>query len=960
MANNKIDFEGIAAAALNVALNLLHGWLPAGKLEGHEFKAPNPTRADRKAGSFSININTGVWSDFATDDSGRDLISLYAYLHGMDQGAAARAVAALLHLDVVPAAPVSAAATALPPEPETPPEWEWVAEVPDGAPDMHLAHVKRGRPERVAVYKSRAGRVMGAVMRFRTSGGGKDDIPHTLWRHVASGRLEWKWRGFPVPRPLYGLEGLANPAAQILIVEGEKCRDAAAEFFADRANLVVMSWPGGCKAVEKADWSGIVNRTVCLWPDADSQRVPLTREQAAAGVDPDSQPYLPGREQPGAAAMLKIAAILKEQGCFVHWVALPPPGTWPDGYDIADAIADGGALVVDVAEVVDDARDCPPVLPDAAAPVPPVPTTVALAEDCPAGDDLPPVLDDGDLAPVADAGDAGGEWQDAVLWALENLARIDGCERFFCIPLSASWGKRVVLSRLGEQAYRAWLAHPELKDWPKARADLAVERKKAEVIADDPIFKGDFSRFVLIYGESEIIDLQKMGYRGDNGRMTAAAFRNAVGKDRSDVWLNSDSPKKLKVMRPDLGFFPFEPFGVSRCANGDIDSDKDGFVKMISTYNGLPFKFQPSSNDAATAGKSLKELCFSFEFEGCRRIIDVLRSLCNDDDRAFEWILNWMACRVRYPTRKQATALVVASPVQGAGKSLIFDKLMGRIFGKYAGTLNQTAMESNFTGDYDEKMYICYEEVSSQKARFDLAGRIKDQITSDHIRIERKGQDAVYQKNFIGFVYLSNYRSPVVVEKNDRRFFVIAPEKAITKTLGGQVNEDIFNDDVVQEFVNLLYSLPLTYTDEAGVVCEFGSHTPAYDTPAKTAMKAWNSSPHETFVAEWLRGDLKLPVVCCELDDFYDVFLHWASRNREKNIAKSRFRALIDNYEQIVVKRTNNAIGSKAVYVVPPPEVMHGPSGLPDAGSVSSGKYYDAHATAFVTAAHGMGYLHKK
>ena len=107
MANNKIDFEGIAAAALNVALNLLHGWLPAGKLEGHEFKAPNPTRADRKAGSFSININTGRWSDFATDDGGRDLISLYAYLYGVDQGAAARAVAELLRLDVVPSAPVS-------------------------------------------------------------------------------------------------------------------------------------------------------------------------------------------------------------------------------------------------------------------------------------------------------------------------------------------------------------------------------------------------------------------------------------------------------------------------------------------------------------------------------------------------------------------------------------------------------------------------------------------------------------------------------------------------------------------------------------------------------------------------------------------------------------------------------------------------------------------------------------
>ena len=31
-------------------------------------------------GSFSVSITTGVWADFATDDRGGDLVSLYAYL----------------------------------------------------------------------------------------------------------------------------------------------------------------------------------------------------------------------------------------------------------------------------------------------------------------------------------------------------------------------------------------------------------------------------------------------------------------------------------------------------------------------------------------------------------------------------------------------------------------------------------------------------------------------------------------------------------------------------------------------------------------------------------------------------------------------------------------------------------------------------------------------------------------
>jgi hypothetical protein len=72
--------------------SLLAAWLPDGQRRGQEWVALNPTRSDRRAGSFKINVITGRWADFATGDKGGDPVSLYAYLKGMSQSDAARAL----------------------------------------------------------------------------------------------------------------------------------------------------------------------------------------------------------------------------------------------------------------------------------------------------------------------------------------------------------------------------------------------------------------------------------------------------------------------------------------------------------------------------------------------------------------------------------------------------------------------------------------------------------------------------------------------------------------------------------------------------------------------------------------------------------------------------------------------------------------------------------------------------
>jgi hypothetical protein len=70
--------------------------LPGGRREGREYVARNPRRADRTAGSFRINLTTGRWADFATDDAGGDPVSLAAYLFDLSQLDAARRLAAML------------------------------------------------------------------------------------------------------------------------------------------------------------------------------------------------------------------------------------------------------------------------------------------------------------------------------------------------------------------------------------------------------------------------------------------------------------------------------------------------------------------------------------------------------------------------------------------------------------------------------------------------------------------------------------------------------------------------------------------------------------------------------------------------------------------------------------------------------------------------------------------------
>lgn len=359
---SQLPFAAIAAAALRQAETLVAEWLPGGQKVGPEWKALNPTRADGKIGSFSVNLVTGEWGDFACGDVGGDLVSLYAYIfHHEDQGKAAVELADRFGIVLPPLekgkkrSRKAAAPPAEPPPPpaEKPPRtwWQPIWPAPDDAGEPPKANPNRGIPARTFTYRAADGRVIGYVCRFVTSDGGKDDIPLVFAQHAKSGKREWRWMAFAEEvRPLFGLDGAAaKPEASLLFVEGEKCKEAPEPLLPE---LAVMSWPGGCNGVGKADFTSLAERPVkkaLLWPDADAKREKLTKAEKEAGVDPASKPLLPLEKQPGMKAMLAVAERLHALGYKVWFIDIPAPGEKPDGWDIADAIEEGftGATLAD-------------------------------------------------------------------------------------------------------------------------------------------------------------------------------------------------------------------------------------------------------------------------------------------------------------------------------------------------------------------------------------------------------------------------------------------------------------------------------------------------------------------------------------------------------------------------------------------------------------------------------------
>lgn len=259
------NFKELAARALANVQTVLAHFLPGGKEEGQEYVVKNPTRTDAQSGSFKVNTATGLWSDFATGDSGNDMISLVAYLQRSTQGEAAKALAQLLGIDQ-----------------QTQKQrvtGSWIYHDEHGSPVLKVDRVEPGKEGR------------------------KKDF----WQYHRE-RGQWK-PGAKGNFLLYCLPEVLQ-AQLVILVEGERKADVVRAF-----GLCATCIPGGAKgklspAMER-EFSRLAGKDVCILPDQDEigQAYALTVAE-----------FLHGK-----AGSIKIIDLpdLRAKGDVVDWAAMP-------------------------------------------------------------------------------------------------------------------------------------------------------------------------------------------------------------------------------------------------------------------------------------------------------------------------------------------------------------------------------------------------------------------------------------------------------------------------------------------------------------------------------------------------------------------------------------------------------------------------------------------------------------
>lgn len=365
-----------------------------------------------------------------------------------------------------------------------------------------------------------------------------------------------------------------------------------------------------------------------------------------------------------------------------------------------------------------------------------------------------------------------------------------------------------------------------------------------------------FDRYFLVYGTKEVWD------DVERKRLPVDTIKLARPNEY-DIWLKSEA--RITIKADNIWFDPTR--------TKESKNPKD---ITVNTFDGLPLKPIETTYDDAAAM--------------CKPITDLLFHLCEYNQSVYDWVIRWLAIPLQRPGTKMDTALIFHGEIQGAGKSLFFDRVMTRIYGDYAVILGQGQLESQYNDWVSNKLYALFEEIFSGSDRYSQMGMVKQLITGNTIYINQKFVSGWKQDNFVNAIFLSNNMMPLSLEQNDRRHVVCYPTKKIPEPLLNEVAQalDDTNDDMMRAFYTLLMKIELKGQT---------AHSPALMTDSKNQLIRLSQPNWEVFCDDWVKGDAGIPYCSCLTDDLYDYYQFWSRKNGERGTTKTKLMTYIGRRE---------------------------------------------------------------
>jgi energy-coupling factor transporter ATP-binding protein EcfA2 len=164
---------------------------------------------------------------------------------------------------------------------------------------------------------------------------------------------------------------------------------------------------------------------------------------------------------------------------------------------------------------------------------------------------------------------------------------------------------------------------------------------------------------------------------------------------------------------------------------------------------------------------------YSPDIEGCTFIMNHFKIMCDHNEEVYEYFIRWVGQMLKFPGIKSGKCPVFIGG-QGAGKGTMF-KIFNAIMGDdktYLTPEPDKYVYGAFNNSIETRVLIGLDECEKKVSK-DYSQVFKNYITEPTITINQKNFEQRIVKSYHRYIIFSNNEEPIVIEENDRRFFVV-------------------------------------------------------------------------------------------------------------------------------------------------------------------------------------------
>jgi len=178
-------------------------------------------------------------------------------------------------------------------------------------------------------------------------------------------------------------------------------------------------------------------------------------------------------------------------------------------------------------------------------------------------------------------------------------------------------------------------------------------------------------------------------------------------------------------------------------------------------------------------------------------ILDFIKYVCNNDETYYNCILDWISSIIQKPYIKTKVAPILYSDTNGVGKNTITN-MISKLLDNYSTSISKIDdLMNNFNYSLCFKLLVVGDEITANAKN--MADCIKNVITQDKMKCEKKGLDSFDINDYTNYIFTSNNEFCFKIDKTDRRFIPI------------QCNEVLRDKKDYDHFYNLLDDNDILY-----------------------------------------------------------------------------------------------------------------------------------------------------